>query len=514
MLRKTLLGAAFTAMMLGACGGAQAPAQAAGAGRFPDKFLFGTATAGFQIDMGCPKLDKATCEDPNSDWYVWVTHPELVGDRMLFIAGTPPSKGPGFFELYAQDLDRAANELHNGALRLSIEWSRVFPTSTVGVTGFDALKAKANPAALAFYHAVFAAMKARKLTPLVTLNHYTLPTWIHDAYGCHKDLDHCKQRGWLDRAGTVAEIAKYAGFVAKEFGGEVDLWATLNEPFTAVALAGYMMPSADRSAPPGVLLRANETKAVTLAEIEAHARMYDAVKAADQVDADGDGVSARVGLVYNLQAVSPHDPKSALDIQAVKNLSYVMNEFFLNAAVRGDVDMALDGTHVHRDDLAGRMDYLGVNYYARVTVSGLASSALPQVSPLLTFNPLTLDTNYADPSGMHEVLTFARGYGVPIIVTETGIPDPKDDGTGLQWLVRTLRATRQAIDEGVPVEGYFYWSLMDNYEWNHGMTVQLGLYGVDPNDPVKARHARQAVAAYGRITTARAIPSDLLRAFP
>src|SRR5713226_3117258 len=113
-----------------------------------------------------------------------------------YLAGTPPSAGPGFFELYPQDLDRAANELHSNALRLSIEWSRVFPVSTIGVPD---LRSVASPAALAYYHAVFAAMKARGLRPLVTLNHYTLPAWLHDAAGCHADLSRCSPRGGSSR---------------------------------------------------------------------------------------------------------------------------------------------------------------------------------------------------------------------------------------------------------------------------------------------------------------------------
>src|SRR5437870_797117 len=80
---------------------------------FPPSFLFGTATAGFQVDMGCPTLPAAQCSDPNSDWYVWVTKPELVGNADLQLSGDAPTLEPGFYELYAQDFDRAKNELHN-----------------------------------------------------------------------------------------------------------------------------------------------------------------------------------------------------------------------------------------------------------------------------------------------------------------------------------------------------------------------------------------------------------------
>src|SRR5438552_8785235 len=145
---------------------------------FPRDFLWGTAIAGFQVEMGCPTAPAPDCEDRASDWYAWITRPELLADASTHLAGTPPSGGPGFFELYPHDLDRASGELHSNALRLSIEWSRVFPVSTIGVQDLHSV---ASASALAYYHAVFAAMKARGLMPLVTLNHYTLPAWLHDA---------------------------------------------------------------------------------------------------------------------------------------------------------------------------------------------------------------------------------------------------------------------------------------------------------------------------------------------
>ncbi len=481
---------------------------------FPKGFLFGTAIAGFQVDMGCPTLPAEQCEDRHSDWYAYVTNPDLSGDSSLHLSGQPPSKGPGFFELYPQDLDRASKELHSNSLRLSLEWSRIFPTSTVGIDGQDALRQAASQEALAFYHSVFAAMKARGLKPLVTINHYTLPSWIHDAVGCHKDLATCSPRGWLDKDLTVREIAKYAGFVAKEFGGEVDQWATLNEPFTAVALAGYLFPSEVRTHPPGLSFKIPETRAVVWAMVEAHARMYDAVHANDTEDADGDGQPARVGIVYNLQAVAPKNPHGDLDKRATVNLLYLMNDVFLNAVIHGDVDENFDKQIVHRDDLANRMDYLGINYYVRLVTEGLDSSLAPDLSPLLTANMLTLqyDMHYA--KGLYEVLMDAKKHGVPLVVTETGAEDPNDDETGAGWVVQTNSWVRRAIRDGAPVEGYFYWSLLDNYEWNHGMNIKFGLYAVNPDDPAKPRVARKGAAVFGRIASENAVPPDLAARYP
>src|SRR5579859_4300681 len=101
--------------------------------QFPASFLFGTAIAGFQADMGCPKLPPPQCDDRNSDWYDFTTAKATVSDPNAYLSGQDPSKvGPGFWELYAEDIQRAGDDLHNGALRLSIEWSRIFPKMTDG----------------------------------------------------------------------------------------------------------------------------------------------------------------------------------------------------------------------------------------------------------------------------------------------------------------------------------------------------------------------------------------------
>lgn len=249
--------------------------------------------------------------------------------------------------------------------------------------------------------------------------------------------------------------------------------------------------------------------------IEAHARMYDALKAADVADADGDGVNAEVGIVYNLQAVAPDNPKDAQDRAGAANLHYLEDQAFLDGVGLGELDAQLDGQPVHRDDLANRLDFLGVNYYIRTVAQGTPSSVFPAVSPLLTFDPLTLVYDYEYPQGLAEVLKFAaQRYHVPLYVTETGATDSADRGVASSWLVQTLRSVKHALGDGVVVKGYFYWTLTDNYEWNHGMTEKFGLYAVDPDDPGKARRARGAVATYGEIAAAGRIPAELAARYP
>jgi beta-glucosidase/6-phospho-beta-glucosidase/beta-galactosidase len=461
--------------------------------------------------MGCPSVPAAECEDPNSDWYRFVTSTVTVSRGSNFLAGDPPSKGPGFYELYESDLD-LAKSLGLDSFRFSFEWSRIFPESTIGVEGFDALEARASASGLAYYHRLLAAMKARGLRPLATLHHYTIPTWMHDAVGCNTDLAHCSPRGWLETS-IVKEIAKYAGFAAREFGGEVDLWATENEPF-AVMFPGFLAPTAYRTNPPAASLKFDEAKTALFAMIDAHARMYDAIKANDQADADGDGKASEVGIVYNIAPVAAKDPSKALDRRAADNVFYLYNTLFLNAVLKGEVDMTISRKPVLRPDLAGKSDYLGVNYYTRIVVEGETDPLFPDFSPLTTFNVLTLEQGAPYPRGIYDAVMFVKNTypGVPIIITENGADASMSDTT--PFLVQHLEWLKRAIDDGAPVRGYHWWTLMDNYEWNHGMSIRLGLFAVDGNNQQKTRTKRPVADAYRRIAALHTVPQDLASEYP
>ncbi len=480
---------------------------------FPKGFLWGASTSGFQVDMGCPTLPASECDDPNSDWYAFVNSRDLP-DLDAILSHQSLSAEPGFWETYDSDLALAKDGLGLSALRMSLEWSRIFPTATDALDGYDALKASANKKALERYHQMFASFKARGLKPFVTINHYTLPLWIHDGIACHKDLDHCTNRGWLDHDRIVKEISKFAGFVAREFGGEVDLWATLNEPF-AVVLPGFLIPSAERLNPPALGFKTTEAKQVMVAMIDANAAMYDAVKANDLVDGTKEGTPARVGFVYNLTPAGPANPKSPLDKKAAENIFYLYNTSFLDGALKGDVDATLTQAPVHRPELEHKADFVGLNYYTRVIVEGEVNPSFPALSPLTTFNPLTFSVWNDDPTGFYEALMFLTNrYKIPVYISENGIPDPNDEGIAPSYLARHLQFMKRAMKDGADVRGYFYWSLLDNYEWNHGMAIRYGLYAVDPNDVTKKRVPRKTVETYRSVVSKNDLPSALVSQYP
>lgn len=453
---------------------------------FGDDFLWGTATAGFQVDPGCPTLAPEACEDRASDWYQWVTDPDLVAEAGNHLSGEPLANGPGHFELWEDDLD-LATALGTNTIRVSIEWSRLFPDAAAeSATTVEELAAHADPAAVAWYDAYLDGIVARGLTPIVTLNHYTLPLWVHDGKACHADVTTCSPNGWVDGDRMARLIGLYSGFAAQQYGDRVRWWATLNEPL-AIVLAGYLLPSEDRTNPPGVV-NTDAAFAVVFNLVQGHAAMYDGVHAYDD--------DAMVGLVPNLAAVQPLDPENPTDVQGAEDGNYVYNEVMLNAAIYGEFDRNLDGVaEEQHPEVAGRMDFLGVNYYTRITFRGLTGPLFADY-PKSDFYPEVLWEEY--PEGIAEVSALAASYGVPVIITENGTTPTEESGE--TFLRPHLQALLDERERGTDIRGYCYWSLLDNYEWNHGMSMKFGLYEVDTT--TKARTLRTIGQTYADIIAA------------
>ena len=443
--------------------------------------------------MGCTP---DACNDSRSDWYQWVTTPSIVAEGLA--AGDPVEDGPAHWQLLEADLDRAKSEMGHSGFRHSFEWSRLFPQSTEGATTDAEVDALADAGAVARYHEILAHMRRIGMTPLFTLNHYSLPVWIHDGVSCHADRTTCADKGWLDGARLIPEMTKYAKFVAREFGSEIDLWATLNEPF-AVVLAGYVLPTpAERTNPPAVSDLTFESATTVIQQmIFAHASIYDAIHAADTVDADGDGTAAMVGLVPNLAPVATDKPDTDVGRRAEQNALYLYNRYFLDALVHGAWDPDFDGEpNETRADLKGRMDFVGINYYIKLEVTALDNAPFARV-PTLTFLPDPFGLGAGYPPGLYEMSMFVkRDYDLPIYITENDFTIPH-----VAWL-------KKAMNEGADVRGYFNWTFVDNYEWNHGFEFKLGLYSYDA--VTKERTAKPRVALYREVVTANGLTKSLI----
>lgn len=258
-------------------------------------------------------------------------------------------------------------------------------------------------------------------------------------------------------------------------------------------------------------------------EVELHARCYDALHAADTVDADGDGKPVLVSIAKHQRIYEPADAASEDDVAATEHSRRFWNQWFLDAIVKGEVDENFDdvlgaGDRVADPALKGRADYLGINYYG---VSRIAAGALrfaPMGVQPAQFNlPDGRPRNDLGwsiaPEGFGTVLDEAAAYGLPIVVTENGIADAADVNRS-RYLLEHAFELGKAISRGANILGYFHWSLIDNFEWASGFCPKFGLYRVDLASPARTRTATKAVAVLKELATSNVLAKSTIDALP
>ena len=417
---------------------------------FPDGFLWGAATAAHQVEGN----------NDGADWWDWERRP-----------GTPcvdrSDVACDHYRRFREDIALLAS-LGLTAYRYSVEWARVEPQDG----SFD-------EGQLDHYQAVTDAVLAAGLTPVVTLNHFTLPRWV-------------AERGawlWPD---TPARFARYAERVVRALGDRVAWWCTINEP-GIVAFGGYL---GALNFPPGTRDLGSWERA-TAGLIEGHQLTLRAVHAASP--------TARAGMTHQLMEWAPDEAGRP----------------FVEWLRRRNEDVFLEGA---ADD-----DFVGVQTYTRVTVSlNPALSAIMRatlrVPPLvrLAFPPvIRAQAQNPKPPVPHGARRTQMGYefrpealaatvrrvaavlpGKDILVTEHGVATA-DDAERIELIDRGLRALRGEIAVGAPVRGYIHWSALDNYEWALGYRMQFGLIGVDRS--TQARTARPSARFLGAIARANGL---------
>jgi beta-glucosidase/6-phospho-beta-glucosidase/beta-galactosidase len=360
------------------------------------------------------------------------------------------------------------------------------------------LNTLADHDAVTHYRDVFAALHDNGLEPMVTLQHFTLPIWLHDPQQARITESLGPLIGYTPPTGggwasdnTEVEFEKYAAYAAYEFGDQVDTWVTINEPVNTM-LASYLVLPGQGGFPPGVL-RGDLLEKSLINEAEANAAAYRAIHEFDL------GADTQVGIVLNMLPWEPANPASATDQKAAAAFDNFYNRWFPNAVINGQLDANFDNTLTNdpaRPDLANTADFVGVNYYSVATVDSLggAGTLLSLISgiPLLTGLPAPehaggcpavqgcTDVGWAiQPSALRDGLDVAASYGKPLWITENGIADASDANRAA-YTVRQLAVLQHAIADGMDVRGYIHWSLIDNLEWAKGYAPRFGLYSFDP----------------------------------
>ncbi|KUO82972.1 MAG: beta-galactosidase [Caldivirga sp. MG_3] len=474
--------------------------------KFPGDFKFGFSTVGTQHEMGTPGSEFT------SDWYLWLHDPENIASGL--VSGDLPEHGPGYWDLYKQD-HSIARDLGLDAAWITIEWARIFPKPTFDVkvkvdedgkgniTGVEVdekaieeLRGLANLAALNHYREILSDWKARGGFLIINLFHWAMPTWLHDPIAVRKHGPDRAPSGWLDRR-AVIEFAKFAAFIAHELGDLADMWYTMNEPGVVIT-EGYLYVKS--GFPPGYL-DLNSMSIAAKHLIEAHARAYDAIKAYSKKP---------IGLVYSFADYQPLTPNDEPAVEEARALDYS----FLDAPVRGEL------MGVVRDDLKGRLDWIGVNYYTRAVLRRRQDAGRVAVSVVGGFGyscepggvsgdkrPCSDFGWEIYPEGMYNVLMrLHERYRMPMYVTENGIADEHDRWRSW-FLVSHLYQVHRAMQAGADVRGYFHWNLTDNLEWAAGYRMRFGLVYVDYS--TKRRYLRPSALVMREIARQKAIPDYL-----
>ena len=437
---------------------------------FPDAFLWGSATASYQIEGGVHEGGRGPS--------IWDTYSHTPGKTL---GGDNGDVADDHYHRWPEDIEHIKN-LGLQAYRFSIAWPRVQP----GGSG------EFNPAGIAFYSDLLDGLIAAGVQPVVTLYHWDLPQELEDA------------GGWTNRA-TAYAFADYARKMAQEFGDRVHTWTTLNEPWCSAYLGyGSGVHAPGRTEPEAAL------KAVHHLNL-AHGLAGRAIR-------DELGEDTRLSVTLNLHVVKPADPGKAEDLLAAHQVDVLANDAFLGPMLDGAYPSDLAEQTSSITDWAFVLDgdlqiikvpltVLGVNYYSsskvrpydgvgpRQTADGHGDGAASPWVGLenLEFPPMpgphtTMGWNI-DPESFTELLikTGRRFPDTPLMITENGAAFPDElgpdgeihDADRVDYLTRHLQAALLAIDAGVDLRGYFVWSLLDNFEWSFGYERRFGIIRVD-----------------------------------
>jgi beta-glucosidase len=417
--------------------------QTSQARQFPSGFLWGAATSSHQVEG----------DNRCNDWWEFEQSrrlPHLSGDACRH------------YELYEQDFDLARAWGHN-AHRFSIEWSRIEPS-----------EGKWNRGAAEHYRAVIRALKERGLEPVVTLHHFTNPAWF------------AHSGGWL-RGDSATLFSRYAAYVFEHVADDVKYWLTINEP-TVYVLQGYINgewpPCMKNSWINAVIALKNLARAHVAAYRQLHQFRQDNM----------------VGFAHSAPLVVPCNPERKRDRIAAALRDAILNRAFFY----------LIGAHRRVTGRARCLDFIGINYYTRSVIRsvgwglGAVRGQVCHLSHHSDSGPMSDMGWEIYPRGLRLVLEKFSRLGIPLFVTENGVAT-NDEALRCDFLMQHLQSLADALESGINVIGYLYWTLMDNYEWTMGTDPHFGLAAVDSK--TQERQPRPCVEDFNHVCRKNRLPS-------
>jgi beta-glucosidase len=423
---------------------------------FPSTFFWGAATSAYQIEGAASEDGRGPCI-----WDAFAKEPGATHH------GESGAVACDHYHHLAEDV-ALMGQLHLNAYRFSISWSRILPAGRGAV----------NERGLDFYERLVDALLAQGIAPVATLYHWDLPLALH------------QQGGWLSRE-TARAFADYAEIVTRRLGDRVGWWITLNEPWCSAYL-GY-----------GLGVHAPGVQEPQAAIDAAHHLLLAHGLAVPRIRANAQA-GAQVGIALNLTPITPADDHDATR-QSAERADLLHNRWLLDPLFRACypeqmfADLGVTPPAMESDDLAliaAPLDFLGINYYSRALIRApqptrgrrLSADAYEYVVPV----PEASYTQMAweiYPQGLLEALARVhREYAPPLLlVTENGAAfDDQWDGRNhipdkrrASYLSEHLQVVEEALRQGIPVGGYFVWSLLDNFEWVDGYKQRYGLIYVD-----------------------------------
>lgn len=399
---------------------------------FPPQFLWGTATSAHQVEGNCI-----------NNWSIW-ENKQTHNNKSTIKHNTCSGIACDHWNLYQEDI-KLMQELGVNSYRFSVEWSKIEPEEGV-----------INEAALTHYRTVCEALHAAGITPNITLHHFTHPVWF-------------EEKGAFEKEENIVFFVRFCKLVFSKLSDVVPLWCTLNEPNT-FAFQGYCTGMFT----PGVN---DPQRALTVLKnmMEAHVQVYHTLKNLP------DGPKALIGLAHNITQFDAYrwwDPVArAFCAIAGQCFNTLVLEFLQNGSFVYTLPGLVKIYHTNKKAV-GALDFIGLNYYSHLVIDSQINLNEP-FKPRYKAHEVMTDLPYPlYPEGFYDAIQQVAKLKVPIYITENGIADCSDDRRAF-FIKRYLYVLSQALKDGYDIRGYYYWSLLDNFEWCEGYDPKFGLYQVD-----------------------------------